>query len=150
MGKRIGLNKRGWKMTRLAVLADIHSNLPALEAVLDDLKQFTVDRIIVAGDVVNWGAFSDWVMDRVADEECAVIRGNNELYLTEWQTPRMPESWKIFTLPPYTLAQLGKHCFDFGVGSSRQYGFKRTARRTMNHLDGWCIPEAQGQTVGPC
>src|SRR3954468_24520311 len=94
-------------MTRLAVLADIHSNLPALEAVLDDLKQFTVDRIIVAGDVVNWGAFSRQVMERLADLDCAFIRGNNELYLTDWQTPRMPKSWEIFTLPPYTLAQLG-------------------------------------------
>ena len=31
-------------MTRLAVLADIHSNLPALEAVLDDLAAFKVDQ----------------------------------------------------------------------------------------------------------
>ena len=96
-------------MTRLAVLADIHSNLPALEAVLDDLKNFSVDRIIVAGDVVNWGPFSRQVMERLSDLDCAIIRGNNELYLTEWQTPRMPEAWKVFTVPPYTLAQLGDH-----------------------------------------
>ncbi|MEP6984568.1 MAG: metallophosphoesterase family protein [Chloroflexota bacterium] len=94
-------------MTQLAVLADIHSNLPALDAVLDDLQQFPVDRIIVAGDVVNWGAFSRQVMERLAVMDCAFIRGNNELYLTDWQTPRMPKSWEIFTLPPYTLAQLG-------------------------------------------
>lgn len=96
-------------MTRLAVLADIHSNLPALEAVLDDLAQFPVDRIIVAGDVVNWGAFSRQVMERLAALDCAFIRGNNELYLTDWHTPRSPKSWEIFTLPPYTLAQLGDH-----------------------------------------
>ncbi len=96
-------------MTRLAVLSDIHSNLPALEAVLDDLKQFTVDQIIVAGDVVNWGPFSRQVMERLAELPCAIIRGNNELYLTDWQTSRAPEHWKIFTLPPYTIAQLGDH-----------------------------------------
>ncbi len=95
------------KMTRLAVLADIHSNLPALEAVLDDLKQFAVDRIIVAGDVVNWGPFSSQVMERLAGLNCAFIRGNNELYLTDWHTPRMPEAWRKYTFPPYTLAQLG-------------------------------------------
>ncbi len=94
-------------MTRLAVLADIHSNLPALEAVLDDLAQFNVDRIIVAGDVVNWGAFSSQVMERLAGLDCAFIRGNNELYLTDWQTPRMPASWEIFTLPPYTISATG-------------------------------------------
>ncbi len=94
-------------MTRLAVLSDIHSNLPALEAVLDDLAPFKVDQIIVAGDVVNWGAFSRQVMERLADLKCAVIRGNNELYLTDWNTPRAPQHWQIFTLPPYTIAQLG-------------------------------------------
>ncbi len=94
-------------MTRLAVLADIHSNLPALEAVLDDLAAFKVDQIIVAGDVVNWGAFSRQVMERLASLRCAIIRGNNELYLTDWQTSRAPEGWKIFTLPPYTIGQLG-------------------------------------------
>ncbi|MBF8285120.1 MAG: hypothetical protein HW378_4035, partial [Anaerolineales bacterium] len=30
-------------MTRLAILADIHGNLPALEAVLQDLSQFKMD-----------------------------------------------------------------------------------------------------------
>ena len=34
---------------RLAVLADIHGNLPALEAVLADIQQQRVDEIIVAG-----------------------------------------------------------------------------------------------------
>jgi len=96
-------------MTRLAVLSDIHSNLPALEAVLDDLKQFTIDQIVVAGDVVNWGPFSRQVMERLMDLHPAVIRGNNELYLTDWQTSRAPEHWKIFTLPPYTIAQLGDY-----------------------------------------
>jgi len=94
-------------VTRLAILSDIHSNLPALEAVLDDLKAFRIDRMVVAGDVVNWGPFSRQVMERLADERCAIIRGNNELYLTDWNTPRMPAGWEHFTLPPYTIGQLG-------------------------------------------
>ena len=36
---------------RLAVLNDIHGNLPALEAVLDDVRGAGVERIIVGGDV---------------------------------------------------------------------------------------------------
>lgn len=95
-------------MTRLAVLSDIHSNLPALEAVLADAAQFNVDRVIVAGDVVNWGPFSAQVMERLAAENGAIIRGNNELYLTDWDTPRAPASWKHFTLPAFTLKQLGQ------------------------------------------
>jgi predicted phosphodiesterase len=41
-------------MTTLAILSDIHANLPALEAVMQDLAQFSVDRVIVAGDVINF------------------------------------------------------------------------------------------------
>ncbi|MCL5995438.1 MAG: metallophosphoesterase [Chloroflexi bacterium] len=40
-------------MTRLAILADIHGNLPALEAVIDDFAPEDVDHVIVAGDVIN-------------------------------------------------------------------------------------------------
>ena len=80
-------------MTRLAVLSDIHGNLPALEAVLADLAGFEVDQIIVAGDVVNWGPFSAQVMDRLAALPCAIIRGNNEFYLLDYNTPRAPLSW---------------------------------------------------------
>ena len=37
---------------RIAALYDIHGNLPALEAVLDDVRRIGVDRIIVGGDVL--------------------------------------------------------------------------------------------------
>src|SRR3954465_15439347 len=37
---------------RVAALYDIHGNLPALEAVLADLRRAAVDQIIIGGDVV--------------------------------------------------------------------------------------------------
>jgi len=36
---------------RVAALYDIHGNLPALDAVLDDVRQAEVDQIVVGGDV---------------------------------------------------------------------------------------------------
>jgi predicted phosphodiesterase len=80
-------------VTTLAILADIHGNLPALEAVLADLAPFAVDQVIVAGDMINWGPFSAQVMARVVEGGWAVIRGNNEFYLTDYQTPRAPAEW---------------------------------------------------------
>jgi predicted phosphodiesterase len=80
-------------MTRLAILADIHGNLPALEAVQRDLAQFDVDHVIVAGDVINWGPWSAQVVDRVLAAGWAVIRGNNEFYLLDAETPRAPPAW---------------------------------------------------------
>jgi len=80
-------------MTQLAILSDIHGNLPALEAVLADLAQFKVDQVVVAGDVINWGPFSAQVMERVTREGWPAIRGNNEFYLLDYETPRAPAEW---------------------------------------------------------
>jgi len=37
---------------RVAAIADIHANLPALEAVLREIREVKVDRVIVGGDVL--------------------------------------------------------------------------------------------------
>ena len=37
---------------RIAALYDIHGKLPALEAVLQDIRQAEVDQVVVGGDVV--------------------------------------------------------------------------------------------------
>jgi putative phosphoesterase len=39
-------------VTRVAAVYDIHGNLPALEAVLDDIRRSDVERIVVGGDVL--------------------------------------------------------------------------------------------------
>src|SRR5688572_20119531 len=96
-------------MTRLAVLADIHGNLPALEAVLADLAQFEVDHVVIAGDVINWGPSSAEVMARVAERGWGIVRGNNEFYLLDYDTPRAPESWRDrsqFQMLPWLYRQL--------------------------------------------
>ena len=94
-------------MTRLAVLADIHGNLPALNAVIDDMAQFRVDQVVVAGDSVNVGPFSRETLECISGRGWAIIRGNNAYYVTDFMTPRMPPHWSSFTLPPWLNAQLG-------------------------------------------
>lgn len=42
-------------MTKTAILSDIHGNLPALEAVLEDVQQQHVDRIVCLGDIIGYG-----------------------------------------------------------------------------------------------
>lgn len=92
-------------MTRLAVLADIHGNLPALEAVIADMAQFEVDQVVVAGDTINWGPYSTQVLERIYAEPWAVIRGNHEFYMLYHNTPFMPDAWRGFS----TLNWLNTH-----------------------------------------
>jgi predicted phosphodiesterase len=93
-------------MTRLGILADIHGNLPALQAVRADLTAFAVDHVVVAGDSINWGPFSRQVMAAITEANWAVIRGNNEFYLLDYDTPRSPAHWESYGLPPLLLEQL--------------------------------------------
>ena len=94
-------------MTRLAVLADIHGNLPALQAVIEDMASYHVDQVVVAGDSINWGPFSRGVMEVIWERRWPVIRGNNEFYLLDYVTERAPAHWSSFTMPPYLHDQLG-------------------------------------------
>ncbi|HVC34567.1 MAG TPA: metallophosphoesterase family protein [Chloroflexota bacterium] len=80
-------------MTRLAILADVHGNLPALEAVMADLARFAVDHVVVAGDLINLGPFPAEVVDAVLEQGWSVIRGNHEYYLLDYQTARAPAAW---------------------------------------------------------
>jgi predicted phosphodiesterase len=64
---------------RLAILSDIHANLPALEAVLADIEDAEVDESWCLGDVVGYGADPDRCAELVA-ERCAVcLVGNHDL-----------------------------------------------------------------------
>lgn len=80
-------------MTKLAILSDLHGNLPALEATMADLKNFEVDHVIVSGDVISFGPFSRQVAELVIHKGWSVIRGNNEFFLIDYKTPRAPKDW---------------------------------------------------------
>ena len=96
-------------MTRIALLADIHGNLPALEAVLARIETQAVDQVVIAGDLINWGPFSIEVLQRVSGHGWAIIRGNNEYYLLEHGTPRMPAYWRDYELLPWLNGPLQGH-----------------------------------------
>ena len=64
---------------RIAVLTDIHANLPALEAVLAAVDGAAVDEIWCLGDVVGYGAEPDECGDLIR-ERCALsLVGNHDL-----------------------------------------------------------------------
>jgi predicted phosphodiesterase len=64
---------------RVAALFDIHGNLPALEAVLEDVRRAEVDRIVVGGDVVP-GPMPRETLERLMNLDLPVefIYGNCE------------------------------------------------------------------------
>lgn len=63
-------------MDRIAVISDIHGNLTALEAVLDDIRQREIRRIICLGDLVGKGPRSREALYRCLDVCETVVQGN--------------------------------------------------------------------------
>jgi predicted phosphodiesterase len=80
-------------MTRIAIFADIHGNLPALEAVLDDLADQDVDELLVGGDLVGRGPQGSAVVERVSGLGVPTLRGNHEDYLLGFRRRAVPDEW---------------------------------------------------------
>ena len=64
---------------RLAILADVHANLHALEAVLPVLERERPDRWVVAGDLVGYGPQPDECVERVLALDPVCVAGNHDL-----------------------------------------------------------------------
>lgn len=72
---------------RLAFLTDIHANLPALEAVLADVRQQAPDLVVVGGDLTFKFPHPRETLELLASVEHVAISGNSELYVTRWAEP---------------------------------------------------------------
>ncbi len=64
---------------RVAVIADIHSNLAALEACLDSIEAAEADEIWCLGDVVGYGPEPDACADIVRERCSLCLAGNHDL-----------------------------------------------------------------------
>lgn len=66
-------------LNRIAALYDIHANLPALEAVLDEIRRQWVDHVVVGGDILP-GPMPRESLAALSELDCPVhfIRGNGD------------------------------------------------------------------------
>jgi len=64
---------------RIAVISDIHANLPALEAVLDAADEAGVDEIWCLGDAVGYGARPRRCLELLLERCSICLSGNHDL-----------------------------------------------------------------------
>jgi predicted phosphodiesterase len=72
----------GGPALRIAIVSDIHGNLPALEAVLRDLEEQSPDEVWCGGDLA-WGG--PWGRECIAGVRAAgwpTVRGNTDVWIT--------------------------------------------------------------------
>ena len=98
---------------RVAVLNDVHGNLPALEAVLAEVTNLDVDEILVGGDVIA-GPFPRESLDRLVDLGAVFVRGN-----ADRESPRAPAGlweWVAGRLDPLSLEFLSEKPIALSLG----------------------------------
>jgi protein phosphatase len=67
---------------RIAIIADIHGNIPALQAVFRDIQSREITRIFCLGDLIGKGPSSDLAVDLVRGTCEKVITGNWDEHIT--------------------------------------------------------------------
>ena len=93
------------RMPTFAVIGDMHGNLPAFDAVLDDLAVVKPDAIYLAGDYVNRGPQSGAVVERAMALGLPAISGNHDTWLASMAHGRhIPANWDDSWWTPQRLA----------------------------------------------
>jgi diadenosine tetraphosphatase ApaH/serine/threonine PP2A family protein phosphatase len=67
---------------RIALLSDVHGNLPAFEAVLGDVEEQDVEEVWCLGDLVGYGAEPDGCVQLARDRCDLSLAGNHDLVVT--------------------------------------------------------------------
>ena len=87
---------------KVALLGDIHGNLPALEAVLQHARQQRVEAIWNIGDFVGYGPFPEEVVQLIRQEGALSITGNYDLKVLRF--PEKEKKWRESKRPEKFLA----------------------------------------------
>jgi predicted phosphodiesterase len=111
---------------RVAVISDIHSNLPALEAVLADIGAGDPDQVWCLGDVVGYGAQPDECTQLVSEVVEVCLAGNHDLVVR---------------------GDLDVRYFAMSAGAAARWTLKKAQPSTREFLSG-LAPLGQSNGVG--
>ena len=135
---------------RVAVITDIHANLPALQAALARIDDLGIDRIYCGGDLVGYGPHPDAVCALIAEREIPTIYGNYDHAIARdvedcgcaYITPRDRElgqrsvDWTLANTSADAKAFMRELPFDlrFSVGSTAVHLVHGSPRKVNEYL----------------
>lgn len=77
---------------KVALIGDVHANLPALEAVLDHAYKQDIQAVWNVGDLVGYGAFPEQVIQRLREENVLSTIGDYDNQVLRFKKRR--ERWR--------------------------------------------------------
>ena len=106
-------------MDRIAIISDVHANITALNAVLDDIHSRGISRIFCLGDSVTKCCNPDLVIDKLKENCEVVLRGNcdesisspNAKLKSFWSRVKIGEERANYPPVPHPVGDtaMGKH-----------------------------------------
>jgi len=149
-------------MMKIAVLADIHGNLTALQTVTKHIEAWRPDRVVMAGDVVNRGPWPaeclEFVLSKQAEAGWRLVRGNHEDYVLENTRPDAPTGGparEVYRNSFWTLGRLNGHvraleAMPFQVSLTGPDGREfRAVHASMEHNRSGIYPGMSDETLRP-
>lgn len=86
------------RMKKIAIISDIHANLPALEKVLEDIhSNFKADQIYCLGDLTDGAPWANEVINLIRQHDIPTIMGNHD--------ERIAFDYEVFPLKKHTLEE---------------------------------------------
>ena len=95
--------KKEKRRKKIALLSDVHGNLPALEAVLANAAGSGIKELWYCGDFLGYAPFPNEVVQRLREARAVSIIGNYDLKVLafpqqreEWKRKKVPEKYAAF------------------------------------------------------
>lgn len=135
-------------MTRIAILSDIHGNVPALQAVLADIDAQDVDEVLVGGDLVGRGPQGSRVVALIRERGWDGVRGNHEDYLLSFRRQIVPAEWLAsdeWAASRWMAAELGES--DEAFLDALPFSRSATSASGLRLVHG--SPGSHGEGLGP-
>ncbi len=144
----------------LAILADVHANLPALEVVLNFLRIKNISQGIVLGDIVGYGPHPSQCIQRLMETELVILKGNHDhglatgnfkkgfsstaSWVLEWSDQRInieQKNW-LLELPPVLHSEqwMGLHGAPIDPTFFNAYVYEMTYQDNLTVLQRKNIP----------
>ncbi|MBP1964768.1 metallophosphoesterase family protein [Paenibacillus aceris] len=131
-------------MEKIALISDIHGNMPAYEAVMNDIQERNVTQIICLGDLVGKGPHSEQIVDRVRETCEIVIQGNWDDFIGNKATDPVL-LWQQERLGQERMAYLKElpFCCEFWMSGKFVRLFHASPRSVYERIQPWDSMESR-------